>query len=67
MMYLWILLLIIFIAALLYYGNTNNQILNLGPKKEDPFDILKRRFAKGEITEKEYEERKAILERDEFI
>ena len=27
-------------------------------------DILKRRFASGEITREEYEERKKILERD---
>jgi membrane protease subunit (stomatin/prohibitin family) len=31
-------------------------------KKEDPLQVLKMRFAKGEITEKEYEKRKKILE-----
>lgn len=30
-------------------------------KEEDPMTILKRRFAKGEITEKEYEEMKKVL------
>jgi len=30
--------------------------------KESPLDILKRRFAAGEITKEEYEERKKILE-----
>jgi len=34
---------------LLYYG-------------DDPLIILKRRFAKGEITKEEYEEMKSILE-----
>jgi uncharacterized membrane protein len=29
-----------------------------------PLEILQRRFASGEITKEEYEEMKAILERD---
>ncbi|UQD57020.1 SHOCT domain-containing protein [Flavobacterium sp. K5-23] len=30
-------------------------------KKEDPLAILKKRFAKGEITKEEYEESKKII------
>ncbi|WP_428740522.1 SHOCT domain-containing protein [Tenacibaculum sp.] len=30
-------------------------------KKESPMDILKRRFAEGEITKEEYEEAKKVL------
>jgi putative membrane protein len=33
-------------------------------KKQSGLEILQMRFAKGEITKEEYEERKAILERD---
>lgn len=33
-------------------------------EKENPHDILKKRFAKGEITKEEYAEKKKILESD---
>jgi len=33
-------------------------------KKEDPLDILKKRFAKGEIAKEEYEEAKKLLNTD---
>ena len=38
-----------------------------GDNKEKPIDVLKRRFANGEISEEEYEERKAVLEEDEYL
>jgi putative membrane protein len=31
-------------------------------KKDTPLDILKKRFANGEITEKDYYEKKSIIE-----
>ena len=31
-------------------------------KKETPLDILKKRFAKGEINSEEYQEKKMLLE-----
>lgn len=31
-------------------------------KKQDPLDILKRRYAAGEINTEEYEKRKRVLE-----
>jgi putative membrane protein len=33
------------------------------PRPSDPRDILRERFARGEISEKEYEERTQVLER----
>lgn len=33
-------------------------------KKDSPLDILQKRFASGEITNDEYQERKKILEDD---
>jgi putative membrane protein len=35
-----------------------------GPKKDDPIQILKIRFANGEISKEEYEESKKILGAD---
>ena len=66
MMYFWIILIsTFFIAAALFVL----RILDIpaGRKKEDPLDILKRRFANGEIDEIEFEERKAVLEEDEYL
>ena len=33
-------------------------------RRETPLEILQRRYAAGEITDKEYEERKRMLERN---
>lgn len=65
MMYFWIILAAIAIAAVWYFNKGNAPFGS--PKKEDPLDILKRRFANGEIGEEEYEERKAVLEEDEYL
>ena len=35
-----------------------------GRRRETPLEILQRRYAAGEVTDKEYEERKAKLNRD---
>lgn len=51
---LWVLFLVgIFVIIWKISGNRK--------KNETPLDILKRRFAKGEITKEEYEEQKRIL------
>lgn len=34
------------------------------PPRESPHEVLKRRLAAGEITAQEYEQRKALLDRD---
>ncbi|MEI6823098.1 MAG: SHOCT domain-containing protein [Bacteroidota bacterium] len=33
-------------------------------KKDSPLDILQRRFASGEITNEEYQEKKEIIKKD---
>ena len=54
---IWIILLawIFFIPADIPYQKT---------KKDSPLDILKNRFAKGEISKEDYEESKKILNAD---
>lgn len=65
MMYFWIVLFVIFIGVL-WYIEKNNIFSNRLPKNT-PNDILKRRFAKGEITEEEYDEKRTVLEEDEYL
>ncbi len=60
MMYGW-LVLIALVAIALWYFNRNK--FDFSAKQEKPLDILKKRFAAGEITSQEYEERKAELEK----
>ncbi len=59
----WILLIIILVTLF-----RKNRTTPPGPppesRKESPLEILKRRYAAGEISTEEYEERKAHLERD---
>lgn len=58
MMFLWwflIIILIIFMVRFLWNSGQNKQ------SKETPMEILKRRYANGEIDEEEYNKRKREL------
>ena len=58
MMFTWIIVLgVIALGIILYAGKNGNKIL----KKESPLDILKKRYAKGEITKEQYEEQKRTI------
>jgi putative membrane protein len=57
--YAWILLLVV--MGILVYLILRNVSSGQGSEKESALDILKRRFAKGEITKQEYEEMKQKL------
>ncbi len=54
---IWLILLvwIFFVPSEIPYRKIN---------RENPLDILKKRFAKGDITREDYEESKKILESD---
>jgi putative membrane protein len=61
-MFMWIIFLIV-IGLLIYFivqaQNTKNKTQT---QNESPLDILKRRYAKGEISSEEYERMKKELE-----
>jgi len=58
MMYWWILVLAVIILGIFFYAGKNG---NKRRKRENPKNILDRRFAKGEISKEEYEEQKQII------
>lgn len=66
MMFFWIILLVCVIWAIWFFGKESKTV-PFKNQKDEAIDILKRRFAKGEIEEEEYEERKAVSEEDEYL
>ncbi|MCM4173007.1 SHOCT domain-containing protein [Arenibacter sp. TNZ] len=56
----WIVLLIVLIGIFRFLYKTSFR----GPKKVDSLQILKKRFANGDISKEVYEESKKILEVD---
>lgn len=60
---LWWLFWLVIVGVLLFYGwgrRGKDRRLAL----ETPLEVLKRRLATGEITPEQYDERKAVIERD---
>ena len=55
---------IIWLILILWIFVTPYNIPYQRSKKEFPIDILKKRYAKGEITKEEYEEAKRTLEKN---
>jgi len=39
---------------------------NRRPRRDTPVDILRKRYARGEITTEEYQERKKVLESEDL-
>jgi putative membrane protein len=61
----WFFLLIVLIGVFWIFSASRRA--DRGPQSSDPaspLDILKRRYAEGEISTEEYEERKRNLEQD---
>jgi putative membrane protein len=54
----------IWLSLLFWIFATPYDIPGQRRKKDTPLDILKKRFAAGEITSNEYNEKKTILEID---
>lgn len=58
----WLLIIGVIIWAVVTVVNNNNRRQqNYFPQKEDALEILKKRYAKGEITKEEFEQMKRDL------
>lgn len=60
---LWWIFWVVLIGALVFYSWKRPSGKNPEPR-ETPHEMLRRRLASGEITAEQYEERKALLDRD---
>ena len=70
MHFYWWLFFIIIIVGVLIYNNSSlnkNKISNKYSDKETAIDVLEKRFARGEISKEEFEERKAVLEENNYL
>ncbi len=61
-MFMWIILLIVIGLVIYFIVQAQNKKSGTPTQNESPMDILKRRYAKGEITREEYERMKKDLE-----
>jgi putative membrane protein len=59
---MWFLFLILVAIVIYLVLQSTRSRTGDGAPRETPMEILKKRFARGEITKEEYEERKRILE-----
>lgn len=57
---------VIWIVLLIWIFATPYSIPGERKMRESPLDVLRKRFAKGEITKEEYEEKKSILRKDQI-
>jgi putative membrane protein len=60
----WWIFWIVVIIALVWLLSQRRTGAPPPPRKESPLELLQRRYAAGEISTEEYEERRARLERD---
>jgi putative membrane protein len=57
----WILLIVLVIWLVVNQNNKNKQYFN-NPQSESALDILKKRYAKGEISKEQFDQMKKDLE-----
>ena len=53
---------VIVVMAIRWLGSSGSDATQKGAPTEGPIDVLKERFARGEIDRSEYEERRQVLE-----
>lgn len=62
MILFWILLIVVVVVLVKYLMPKTNERAEHAEHKETPMEILKRRYANGEIDKAEYEEKKKDLQ-----
>jgi putative membrane protein len=60
---LWWIFWVVLLGVIVFYGWGRPRERHRG-SRETPHEVLRRRLANGEITTDQYEERKALLDRD---
>jgi len=59
-MIFWVLILVGIIALVIWVIQRSDAV-NVAPQKESALDILKKRYARGEIDKEEFEEKRKLL------
>lgn len=59
----WVFWVVLVVALVIYWGRGDDS-KGRERTRQSPQELLRERLAKGDIDAKEYEERKAILDRD---
>lgn len=60
-MFIWLILLIIIIAAVWYFNKSGQLPFFTNQQDKTPSEILKQRYARGEITKDEYEKQMEVI------
>lgn len=61
-MFMWIPVVVVIVVVVLLITQTTRPGRSDSPLRESPMDILKRRYAKGEITKEEFQRMKKDLQ-----
>ncbi|WP_263790022.1 SHOCT domain-containing protein [Salinibacter sp.] len=60
----WIIWILVIVGVVWAINRAQEGSTSSRPQRETPLETLKRRYAEGELSTEEYEERKERLERD---